>query len=141
MRALSITRPWTELILRRGKPVENRTWPTYYRGLLLVHGAQSWQGSALGYAEELGITGLSWDRADYPMGIVGVVTVTGVCQESKYGRECGCGPWSAHGQCHWQLANPRPLEEPIPCKGALGLWQPSIEVEAAVRAQGVLAGA
>lgn len=46
-----------------------------------------------------------------------------------------CGPWAARGQYHWRLANVRALPEPVPCKGALGLWTLPDDVEAAVAAQ------
>ena len=36
MKALSIKQPWTWAILN-GKPVENRTWPTYFTGPFLLH--------------------------------------------------------------------------------------------------------
>ena len=29
---------------------------------------------------------------------------------------------------HLILENPRPLAEPIPCKGALGLWTPPADI-------------
>lgn len=126
--ALSITRPWSELILRHGKDVENRSWSTPHRGPLLIHGAKSWQGAAVGYAEELGIEGLPWSKADYPTGLLGLVDVVSVCDKATPGRilrdYCLCGPWAAHGQYHWRLANPRPFAEPIPCNGQLGLWRP-----------------
>jgi hypothetical protein len=38
-------------------------------------------------------------------------------------------------------ANARPLAEPVPCKGALGLWWLPDDVDAQVRAQLDLAGA
>lgn len=41
MRALTIRQPWAGRIAHGDKRVENRTWGTAYRGLLLVHaGAQ-----------------------------------------------------------------------------------------------------
>ena len=36
-RVLSIRQPWVELILRGVKRVENRSWPTTYRGDLIIH--------------------------------------------------------------------------------------------------------
>lgn len=136
-RALSITRPWSELILRHGKNIENRSWATGYRGPLLVHAAKSWQGSAVDYAEQLGIRGLSWNKNDYPTGVVGLVEVADLCTAGLRGADCDCGPWAAHGQAHWHLVNPQQLPEPVPCNGALGLWIPTPDIWAAVRAQGV----
>ena len=46
-----------------------------------------------------------------------------------------CSDWSAWGQCHWLLDNVRPLPDPVPCKGMLGLWRLPDEVEKAVREQ------
>lgn len=40
MLAISIRQPWASLILRAGKDIENRTWPTKVRGRVLVHAAK-----------------------------------------------------------------------------------------------------
>ena len=37
MKALSIRQPWAHRILREGKDIENRDWPTRYRGPVLIH--------------------------------------------------------------------------------------------------------
>src|SRR5258707_15416018 len=37
MKILSVRQPWAALIVSGIKDVENRTWPTRYRGLVLVH--------------------------------------------------------------------------------------------------------
>ncbi len=37
MLALSIRQPWAWAILHAGKDIENRFWPTDYRGPLLIH--------------------------------------------------------------------------------------------------------
>jgi hypothetical protein len=47
----------------------------------------------------------------------------------------GCSPWAARGRHHIELAGVRPLAEPVPCKGALGLWRLPEDVEKAVREQ------
>jgi hypothetical protein len=46
-----------------------------------------------------------------------------------------CTPWSARGQFHIELANVRPLADPVPCKGMLGLWRLPEDVEKLVRTQ------
>ena len=52
------------------------------------------------------------------------------------GRTSGlCVPWAAWGQYHIELADVRPLPEPVPCRGMLGLWRLPDDVDAAVRAQ------
>lgn len=40
MLALSIRQPWASLIIKAGKDIENRDWPTRVRGRVLVHAAK-----------------------------------------------------------------------------------------------------
>jgi ASCH domain len=37
MRILSIRQPWAHAIVHMGKRIENRTWPTPYRGPVILH--------------------------------------------------------------------------------------------------------
>jgi hypothetical protein len=146
MRALSITRPWPALIVRCGKRAENRSWTTRYRGPMLLHAAQSWEPMALTLAaqaqwrlgEDLGVDRLSRRNADHPTGIVAVVELVGVC-DVTVGTDLGaclqCGPWAFAGQYHWCLDQVRPLPEPVPCRGALGLWTAPPDVVEQVNAQ------
>ena len=39
--ALSIRQPWAWLIVNGHKDIENRDWPTNFRGRLLVHAGQT----------------------------------------------------------------------------------------------------
>lgn len=119
-RALSITRPWPDLILHHGKTVENRTWTTRYRGPLILHAAKSWDPAALVLAERIGvIDDVSWYPYEHPVGVVGVAHLVDICAAAIHGGPCGCGPWAAPGQYHW---------EPIPARGRLGLWTPTPEL-------------
>ena len=40
MKALSFRQPWAELILQGRKTIDLRTWPTYYRGRLVIHASK-----------------------------------------------------------------------------------------------------
>jgi ASCH domain len=40
MKIISIRQPWAGLIVSGLKDVENRTWPTRYRGPILIHASQ-----------------------------------------------------------------------------------------------------
>ncbi len=40
LRCLSVRQPWAWLIAEGYKDVENRTWPTRYRGSVAIHAAQ-----------------------------------------------------------------------------------------------------
>jgi hypothetical protein len=46
-----------------------------------------------------------------------------------------CSPWAFPDAWHWKLANVHPLPEPVPCKGALGLWRLPEDVKRAVTGQ------
>jgi len=135
MKALSVGRPWSELILR-GKNVENRTWNTRYRGPLLIHAAQSWNPEGVRFAKQLDDSlGAGLNKHTLPTGIVGIAHLTGICTAATDGRPCGCGPWAMPDQNHWQLTGIRRLPEPVPVKGALGLWTATPAVVTAVNAQ------
>ena len=40
MKAISIRQPWAALIVCGIKDIENRSWPTKYRGKLLIHASK-----------------------------------------------------------------------------------------------------
>lgn len=110
MKALSIRQPWAHRILHEGKDIENRDWPTKYRGPVLIH------------------AGLKIDcdhdevRAkDMPLGgIVGWCEITDCVDDSR-------SEWF-FGQYGFVLANPHPLPL-IRCKGALSFFKPNITAE------------
>lgn len=52
----------------------------------------------------------------------------------------GCSPWAVRGQWHIERRVLSVLPEPVPCKGALGLWPLPEDVEKNVRAQLVEVG-
>lgn len=41
LKALSVRQPWAWLIVHAGKNIENRNWPTKFRGQFLVHASQT----------------------------------------------------------------------------------------------------
>ncbi|MFI7644097.1 ASCH domain-containing protein [Nonomuraea sp. NPDC049400] len=156
MKALSVRQPWAWAITHGQKDIENRTWTTGYRGPLAIHAGARWDEDgaydkrilralhAFGdrfdpplRVERLGhkTMRLLRDRQLTPSAIVAVVDVVGICTARSMSEQCGCGLWAAEGQCHWRLANPRPLPEPVPCKGRLSLWELPADVEARALAQ------
>ena len=107
LRCLSIRQPWAELILRGTKDVENRTWDTSHRGLLLVNAARRIESEA---AREHGIESA-------PTGsIVGVVNVVDCTRTVS-------SPWHIPGMYGWYLKDPIRFTDPVPCRGALGLFR------------------
>ena len=160
---LTIRQPWCWAIVHGGKPVENRSWHTAYRGPLWLHaGARSrWDPDG---AENLlvrqawhrylnehvpGWPGLPFSDVELnrkttlmPFGAVSALAQVTDCHHAtacpRYRPDAPwplCSPWSARGQFHIELAKVRPLAEPVPCRGALGLWRLPDDVEKLVRAQ------
>lgn len=125
MKAITVRQPWAYAIARLGKNVENRSWPVNYRGTLAVHAGAAWDGddaqSTVAFTARRSYADVDPARSQRSV-IVAVVDLVGVCCVGLDGRGCDCGPWAISGQCHWRLTNPRPLAEPVPCTGRLGLW-------------------
>lgn len=147
MLSITVRPPWSWAISHGPKRIENRTWQRPCRGLLAIHAGKGWdedgedsllvQRAWLDAGHELRT--LMPKRAGIPMGaVVAVADLVDICgaqMRSFIPGDCLCGPWAMRGQYHWRLANVRPLAEPVPCRGALGLWTLPDEVEAAVMAQ------
>lgn len=127
MKAISIRQPWASLIMgtvrRPGfgiKNVENRTWSTDYRGPLLIHAAKTF-----GRAEREDAEIMNLDPTfDYPLGyLIGLVGLAG-CRMHNSDIDDVLSPWHNPGCYGLYLAGPpRPLAEPIPYKGQLGLFE------------------
>ena len=60
-RCLSIKQPWAWAILN-GKPVENRTWLTYYRGPFLIHASKTFDHHGF-----LWLLNNEWELFDVPL--------------------------------------------------------------------------
>lgn len=109
MKALTVRQPWASLIMTGVKDVENRTWKTTHRGLLVVHSGSAIDRSERADAHRAGLDAL-------PRGVIlGTVTVL----------DCVRGhtsPWAIDDCWHWILTDPRPLDTPLPAAGKLGLW-------------------
>jgi hypothetical protein len=139
--ALTLWQPWASAIgpWPEDKDVENRTWETTYRGMLLIHAGKrvewsaprkAWNATGLGPPPH-GARRSAW-LASLPKGAIVAVARLADCHE-----DCGgvCSPWAIAGQCHWVLADARRLPRPVPATGKQGLWWLPEDVEKAVREQ------
>jgi hypothetical protein len=123
MKALTVCQPYAELIARGEKVIENRTWPTSYRGPLLIHAGQSraWLDLNDHPKANYGI-----DITTIPFGAAVALVDLVDCRRvadlppSLIDHEHAHGPWC------WVLANVRRLPEPVPMRGAQGLWVPDL---------------
>lgn len=125
LRVLSIRHPWAWAIVHAGKDVENRPWTTPYRGLIGIHAGLN---LAAGARVQLAAMGL---RApfDLPRGaVIGVARLVDCVRDAD-------SPWAIPGHWHWQLADARPLAEPVPLTGRLQLFRAPVDVAEQVYAQ------
>jgi hypothetical protein len=132
MKALTLHRPWDQLILAGHKPVENRSWSTGHRGDLLIHAGKAYDPRALPLAQQEAPSFEVPDFESSPVGIVGKVTLVDGCSDAASGGTCDCGPWAFPGQYHWKVADPIRFDTPIPCRGFQQLWTPPADVLASV---------
>jgi hypothetical protein len=132
MLALSIRQPWASLILKGGKDIENRDWPTKYRGRILIHAAKGMTRAehedAIHFAVQAiqadprnkdanrrtTLRDLGFDFDALPRGgIVGSVEITACVADSA-------SPWFV-GKYGFMLRDPKPLPF-TPWKGQLGFF-------------------
>lgn len=134
VRAITVKQPWAWAIAAGHKLVENRSQGTRYRGLLLIHAGKGW--SARG-ADDPRIAGV---RTPGPWRDLAYGSVLAVARLVDSHPDAGCcRPWGeseyseAGGRVrtvvhHLVLEDVRALEQPVPARGALGLWRPPGDV-------------
>lgn len=132
MLALSIRQPWASLILKAGKDIENRCWPTKVRDRILIHAAK---GMTRGEHDDAIAFGIAAIRADPKNagankvvtlrdlgfafddlqrgGIIGSVEIVDCVSKSD-------SPWFV-GDFGFVLRDPQPLPF-VPWKGRLGFF-------------------
>ena len=124
MKALSIHQPWAWAILQAGKTIENRTWQTRHRGPLLIHASKSRASydreKLLDWRALYGVDLPPWEEL-ITGAVVGVVDVVD-CVSPTSSRAIRLNPWTEGPVC-WVLANPRPLPQPVPFRGAQLLFE------------------
>jgi hypothetical protein len=142
VKALTLQAPWGWAITAAGKNIENRTWsPKIPTGVLIaIHAGKTWDKGAANHQALRAAMRAVLDDAEpwHQQGIVGVATFGGA---HFAGAACttACTTWGMQSggdrpTWHWTVAG-RPLAEPIPCRGALGLWTLPGDVELSVAAQ------
>lgn len=129
--ALSIMQPWTWLIAAGHKDIENRSWPTRFRGRVLLHAGKKFDGPD--DAQEWGWPDIERPE-DFDMGgIVGEAEIVDCVTISA-------SPWF-FGPYGFVIRHARLL--PFrPCRGALGFFRPDFTPQspkpAKPKAQGAL---
>jgi len=134
-RVLTLTQPWATLVALGAKRIETRSWPTHYRGPLLIHAAKGLAGMrqrdyharcrSEPFASALAGGGYT-DPADLPRGaLVAACDLVDVQRIDMFNLpdepERSFGTY-AGDRFAWFLDRIVRLPDPIPAGGALGLW-------------------
>lgn len=127
MKTLSIKNPWAYLIATGFKDVENRSWPTNYRGKILIHATA--KDSPIAFTAHTVLTPVQFnllpnsdkiklfDANFVRSAIIGEVEIVGCIGNSE-------SVWAEPRQWHWQLKNAVLYDKPIlNVKGSLSLWE------------------
>lgn len=159
MKALSLTQPWATLVAIDAKQFETRSWSTSYRGPLAIHAAKGFPAdcrqlcSGSPFYEALAAQpGMSDPlHACLPRGaILAVAELNYIVRTEEMMRlwqqhRGASDVWNWHDKREydfgdysedrfaWRLIHVRRLVEPVPCRGALGLWNVPPDVEAQFR--------
>lgn len=138
MKALTICQPYAHLILLpeadvRHKRIENRTWPTMYRGPLLIHAGKSRAWLDITSDKYVGdFDGEYLIPIDEMVfgGIVGIAKLANCVRVEAIhaGQYDDIYPWAkshehAEGPWCWVLTDVRKFAAPIPWRGAQGLFE------------------
>lgn len=152
MRVLSLWQPWAEFVAQGIKKIETRSWPTNYRGKLLIHAGKNEQylpmrkvGSPQS-AERRNIgrdavraAGMQYDTHFELGAIIAVCELVACCAVTNCKNENGQRLLAngletpvqdreyqlgnyEPGHYAWLLSNVRKLTKPIPCKGMQRLF-------------------
>ncbi len=130
MKALSLTQPWAQLVVMGEKHVETRSWNTKLRGRIAIHATKTfprWARDLITspphYLSALQLYAVE----PMPLGsIIGTVEIVDSCRTDDIQgiseKEAAFGDYG-HGRWAWSLKDAVNFSEPMPCRGALGLWE------------------
>lgn len=122
MKVLTIKEPWATLIIEGYKLYEFRSWKTNYRGKILIHSGLSLDKGFIERFKEYNL--------NYNCGyIIGEAEITDcILIDEKFNKQLIENNTLVYGnsnhieQYAWKVENIKKYDNPIPCKGKLGLW-------------------
>ena len=125
-KAISIKQPWAYLICAGIKDVENRTWPTKYRGRVYIHASAK---PAMKFSEcinlmDFGQTSTIVSEIGYDTFLDMIETTSAIIGHVDIVNCIGSDSIWAEPNCfHWILRNPVLFDKPIlNVKGKLSFW-------------------
>lgn len=126
MKALTLTQPWASLVALGHKRFETRSWSTNYRGELAIHAAKGSPMSAQARIDATRLIQRLLPAGPLPRGaVLCVVKLNGVFNARSVivdDTEYRLGDFSL-GRFAWALELVEVFDQPIPARGALGLWE------------------
>jgi hypothetical protein len=134
MKAMTLKQPWATLIAEGVKTIEIRTWGTRFRGRLAIHAGKGWdQVGAVNLRHRfLDLGNAMFEKAREERGkVIAVATLAEIREYMDPDRfledaeeHMNDFSWFEPGLIGWvfQVKTIRRLEEPIPYRGSLGLW-------------------
>lgn len=124
MYCLSVRQPWASAIFEEKKLIENRTWTTGYRGILIIHSSGLYDPD-YARSEEFATCAISKSFTErvkkkvLPVGeVLGVVELYDIVRDST-------SLWARDACFHFKLRNARLLSQPVKARGNQKLWAPS----------------
>lgn len=140
MKCLTLTQPWATLVALGEKRIETRSWFPRHLALgepIAIHAAKTFPRAARELCYEAPFCTVLMRHqltpAQLPLGAVVAIARFGgaVWTQNRYGphprllhlayQERAFGNYVA-GRYAWFLDNVQPIVEPVPARGALGLW-------------------
>jgi hypothetical protein len=130
VKAISLTQPYATLVATGQKRIETRSWQTSFRGPLLIHAAKSFPDWARERAAEWAEDDFGLPLADeLPLGalLAAAVLIDCVPTEEVASRllltadERAFGDYDP-GRWAWVMTDVIAFPQPVPWRGALGLW-------------------
>lgn len=138
-RAISLTQPWAQLMAIDAKRIETRGWATNFRGWIAIHASKNFPRDCktLCFREPFAslLAGATTaNPSDLPLGCVVAVTELYDCvrtdslvAEFNATPQVRTAEWDfgnySPGRFGFLTRGVRRLREPIPVKGALGIWR------------------
>lgn len=138
---LSLLQPWATLMAIGAKKIETRSWSTQYRGLVAIAASKKFNTEDARQCHQQPFAG-ALVKAGYrkvkeiPTGAILAVGRLEGCWPTEHIAEyftdadldeMAFGDYS-RGRWGWRFLDVRKLPEPIPARGALGLWKPEPDV-------------
>lgn len=127
MKVISLLEPWASLIKEDIKRIETRSWKTNYRGKIYIHASLK---KVPKRDERINNLVALLDKQEFEYGhiIASANLVDCIYMDEKFiseikknNLEYMCGEY-AIGRYAWILEDIKKLNNPIPAKGSLGIW-------------------